>query len=91
MVNSYVNEMSRYGMFVSSHFCIHKYTGAIAAAHVMRNGYIFIHVLITGEMKDVLEVPAHVEGGTRKQLLDSQQMVVCEIAAGLNSFQFSHV
>ena len=70
-MNSYVNEMSRYGMFVSSHFCIHKYTGAIAAAHVMRNDYIFIRVLITGEMKDVLEVPAHVEGGIRKQLLDS--------------------
>ena len=38
----YVNGMAKYGIFVLSHFCIHKYIGAIAAVHVMRNVYIFI-------------------------------------------------
>ena len=45
MVNSYVNEMVRHGMFILSHFCIHKYTGAIAAVHVTRNIYIFIPII----------------------------------------------
>ena len=38
----YVNGIAKYGMLILSHFCIHKYTGAIAAVHVMRNVYIFI-------------------------------------------------
>ena len=40
VVNSYVNEMVRHGMFILSHFCIHKYTGAIAAVHVKKYLYI---------------------------------------------------
>ena len=54
VVNSYVNEMARYGMFILSHFCIHKYTGAIAAVHLMRN--IYLYVCIIRRWKICLEI-----------------------------------
>ena len=41
----YVNGIAKYGMFVLSHFCIHKYTGAIAAVHLMRNVYKIIFIV----------------------------------------------
>ena len=49
------------GMFILSHFCIHKYTGAIAAVHLMRNIYLYVCIIrrwkICLEINHVLCVP----------------------------------